>query len=439
MINKLYLNKYIKRSIFIHNSTFYKEVFNSIKERTKTIKIVYNIHFFLRNNWLSTLMVALFAIKTFFSVKVNRSKDIWAISLFGNELKAIRRFEDWIGDESVATIDTGLKQLAQPVNIKLFFKLVFSPKKPLQFLRIVNYLNKRYSFMPACCTANMLACYLRLSFEIKQKKPLAVVVSSLSNYNALALVCVAKSFNIPTIFLSHAHEAGRGAVGMPLEHSLAILQNPMSLEECKNLGEVTAKEIIYCGIGGKYNPLMVPSSYDNLKVSIFLSKPINIAGLKKLIINLSEFISQKNIRIRPHPVDLGNDDLKSALKNYSEITICKNTSLSEDAEFCDIAIVGASTVTLELLRLGKPCIYVSNIEDITYDYKRFVEKGILFDLGSANKINQTLLEQMHQFYLNDSWKEKFTLFDPFYGDNTNVGEQIKQSFHKFIKSNKNTN
>jgi hypothetical protein len=434
MNNKLYLNKYIKRSIFIHNSKVYKEVFDSIKERTKTIKTVYNIHFFLRNNWLSTLMVALFATKTFFSVKVNRSKDIWAISLFGNERKAIRHFEDWIGGDSVATVDTSLKQLVQLTNIKLFFKLVFNPKKPLQFLRIVNYLNKRYSFMPACCTANMLACYLRLSFEIKQKNPLAVVVSSLSNYNALALVCVAKSFNIPTIFLSHAHEAGRGAVGMPLEHSLAILQNPMSLEECKNLGEVTTKEIIYCGIGGKYKPLRVPSSYDNLKVSIFLSKPINIECLKNLIINLSELISQKNIRIRPHPVDLGNDDLKSALKNYSELTICKKTSLLEDAEFCDIAIVGASTVTLELLRLGKPCIYVSNIEDITYDYKRFVEKGILFDLGSISNIQDDLLEGLHNFYLNDEWRKKFKIFDPFYEQNYDVAHEIKQSVHRLIKS-----
>lgn len=432
MNHKLYFNKYIKRCICIHNSEFYLEAFNSIKATSKIIKLVYNIHFFLRNNWLSTIMVALFSIKTFFSVKVNHNKDIWTIALFGNERKAIEKFKNWMEDDSVTTIETNLKQLFQLSNIKLLFVLCLNPKKVLQFLRVIAYLNKRYSFMPACCTANMLACYLRLSFELKKKKPLAVLVSSLTNYNALALICVAKSASVGTIFLSHAHEAGRGAIGMPLEHSLVILHNHMSLVECKYFGEVTAKKIIYCGIDGKYNPLVVPLSYDNMKVSIFLSKPVNIDGLKNLINNLLKTISTQNIRIRPHPVDLGNSDLESALINYPELNICKNTSLLEDAEFCDIAIVGASTATLELLRFGKPCIYVQDIEDITYDYKRFVENGVLFDLSKNGQFDNNFLQKLSKFYLNTEWKSKFKAFDPFYGENCVVGEQIRSAVRTIL-------
>ncbi len=414
----------------IESSPLRETVFQDIARRNGLINLIYKTHKALHPTWISSLMIACFGLKSALAFQRNGNSDapILATYAFANEKRAIALVASCIGNTKVECTAHGLRHMLSAASFVFALDALRNWRKILQCLRIIHRINRRYAFMPACRTAATLNHYLRFRYELQKSPPRAVLVASDYAPDSLGLAWTARRLGIPTIYIAHAFTAP-GSLRPPLWFTLSILYGKKMRDYYAAKGSIDGK-VVYCGLEGNYRPLMIRNLRQHgMSVGLFLSAPLNISGLKNVITELEKALRPKTIVVRKHPVGIASGDLEPHLREFSTVRITQGSSLEEDAGDCDLAIVGASSAMLQILKYGVPCLYSPHLECSVEDYNGFVAAKLAPGYSSLQSID---INEVIAFYNTPEWPDRFSQYDAYYGRNDDSKAAIKAAIEEII-------
>ena len=420
----------IRRILKEDTSAIRDQVFVEIASRKPIIQLVYNVHKLLKRSLISSVMIGCYGVKSMLalSVRKNKEAEILFTFFYPNERSSRDVIARSIGEEKIEDVTHKNYLMFSPKNIILFFKFFFSFKSVLKYLKIIHRINKNYEFMPACRAASTIGFYIRFKNELMSKNFKAVLVSKTYSPDCLSLVWSAKSLNIPTIYSAHSFIPPLDLKKPPISFSLLILQGQNMHQILERRAPIEGR-VIYKGIDAKPKQMQIDRLKESgMRIGIFLSGRMNISGIEKQVKNIFSFLNAKSILIRLHPVAITSVDIRYLEDSYSNLELSFNNTLSEDLEKCDLVVVGGSGVALEALKMGFPCVYVSSLEDLAFDYNGFVESGIIWHWPEDKPLDIGMLKN---FY-SSNWIEKFNNYDPFYETSDVVEDKIKLELSKLL-------
>ena len=107
-----------------------------------------------------------------------------------------------------------------------------------------------------------------------------------------------------------------------------------------------------------------------------------------------------------------NADLSDIVGRNGPVGISDFRLLRDDIDRTNIAVCGNSTVTIELLRGGRPVLYDHRLDKLTYDYNGYAGHGLV--LNYPETLDESFLDQIRQHYLSKNWLVKMRYFDSGY-------------------------
>ncbi len=401
-----------------------KNSFLAIVERNFLIKLVYNFHKSIHPSPFSSLMIACFGLKSFFCFRIinNSDRPILFTNEFSNELKTLNLVRECIGESEVSRVSKGLRSLLSFQTLRLIIELFCKHCGDIRsYLRIVRHIDRRNDFMPSCRAVSSLCYYLRFSHEFNCKKYRSVLVAKNYSPDCIALTNVAKRKSIPSIFLPHSFIPPVISKKSDLSYSLLLLQGKKMHEILLSQRSIEGK-VVYRGLTSNSSPLNLEVLKSaGMSVGIFLSGMVNSRGVQDTVSRIEKELQPKKIFIRQHPVRLVNEDLSPYFLDNTLVEFSEGIDLEEDVQRCDLIVGGASGVLIEVLQMGKPCVYFDTLEEIPYDYNGFVASGVVLD-----QTDELLdIEKIHQFYASN-WKSKFLDYDHFYEKSASSRELIRE-------------
>ena len=154
------------------------------------------------------------------------------------------------------------------------------------------------------------------------------------------------------------------------------------------------------------------SRKEKLVAGIFLTALTDKNRLREIIIQLRKLQRNVEVFIRTHPASVVNSDLSQTLDGLGPINVSNQTPLTNDIERADLAIVGSSTVAIEILRGGRPVLYEAGLDDLPFDYNGFLQCGLV--MAYPEDITDNSIEMMRRFYLDSGWTDKMRYYDSGY-------------------------
>ena len=433
MQNKYCLLKALKRTLIEDDNPIRHKDFLEIANRVFIIGLIYKFHKAIRPSWFSSLMIAAFGLKSLMAIKVQKSAadEILFTYEFPNEKPVADFINRCLKGKTIRSVEHGKRFTFSIRSFLIFCCFFFNLKGFCRYLRIIHRLNKRYHFMPACRAAGAICFYLRFRKELKDLKFKAVLVAKNYSPDCLALVWAARSLDLPSIYCAHAFTPPVKLKKPPLDFTLIILQGQRSLDILKALRAVNG-EVIFRGITGQSNPLRLDNlKAGELKAGIFLTGNLNISGIKQTIHEINRQLNARQVLIRLHPVAIANADVQQIAGEFSNVKLTFGTPIAEDLAECDLVIVGNSTVTLEVLKGGIPCVYVDHLENVDFDYNGFVESRLIpyWKQGQALEI-----AEIKSFY-SDGWNSIFKQYDAYYLSDKKAESEVGISLQKLLSRN----
>lgn len=417
-------------SLSIYQMPTYMDLFERIAARKKVIGCVYAIYKKVKPSKLAVFMVVAYGIKAGLSVKkpVRGEVSLVATAVWPNELKYIKYIEDSIGEEKLSKITYSMKNIVSRASLSFACDAVWHWKKLCQYVRIVGYISRRYDFMPACRSVETLTLYIRFRKDLNVLRPKAVLATSYYSPDATALFASASSLGLKTLYIAHAYSP---PTIVPMQQKLDALLVPseVALRHCCPL-EKHCADVSFMGVDAQYAPLSLDKlGKKDMKIGIFLSSPANTDRIPSIVDEIQAFLKPSQLLIRMHPTALAGCDLKAYVRDYTNMKITFGTPLEQDMVECDFGFIGASSVALQLLRSGMPCIYMHDFEFAPYDYCGFVRNGIIPEVKQIQAIDVDVLQE---FYQHEAWINKFKAFDPFYGQDISRDALLKEFLAKYI-------
>ena len=204
-------------------------LFEHLRKTNPVVKLVWQIHRRLGPSHLSSLMVFLFGVKSYLTpeVSVRDANKALVVTVHENSRKQARQIASWIGEESVAWLRLGPRQLLSPGTYGRLFKALPRCRTWMRFYRMADRANRRHDFLISCRATSALFSYVRAREIFQRFAPSGVILSSDSNPEPLAFARAASAFGIPTVFISHAYPT---PVSPGLQFTLSILEGEAALE-----------------------------------------------------------------------------------------------------------------------------------------------------------------------------------------------------------------
>jgi len=413
-------------------SKLYVPLFEDIKSRKFFVRLVYNTYSFFHPSFISTLMIACYGAKSFFSLKLegNKNASILLTATVTNEIKHAKYFIKNVGEEKIIIANSRIINLLSFRTIKLFFYCVINWKKVKQFFLVIKYINNKHDFMPSCRTASTIGFYIRFLYEIENNNLKAIAIVSDYSPDGLGLSYAARTLDLKTIYMTHAfihHNFSLKAQSF----SLLFIQGKKSFDNYNSYKENVSDKVVFLGIDGK----SVPMKFGKLKnkgnnIGVFLTAPLNTDDFRNNIQNILEALQPKKLIIRPHPGELQSINMNSFIKGYDNIILSQGRTIDEDIRECDLAIVGNSSAALEILKSGLPCVYYHGFEKSKYDYCGFIGNKLIPEIKNFQEISA---DKIRQWYDNSEWVDLFMEYDPLYKNPVVKGDIIRQEVEDLLK------
>ncbi len=385
-------------------------IFEDIAKKKLLIRLAFNIYKSVDHTPVASILLLLYGLKCFLSIKlpVQKNMALLCFASYPNEHAAINRIKS-----AFSTID----------NDELFIarKYVFYPKNWLAALRYIFIIPRLYRFarkctdklhfMPACRVFSTLAFYLRYKQIFAEIEAKGILIANHYSPECTALAAAALTKSIKIVYINHAH-APEKVVPIALPPvDLALFTSDTVL---KKLIAEEKRPINYNLIG--YHQKKERLKLDlvgnsKLTVGIFLTALTNKDRVRELVALWHKFIPSGRILIRPHPVELLKDNFSDLLKDFSMVEISAKTSLSNDIAKCNLVICGNTSAVIEILKGGCPVIYDGRLDQITYDYNGFVDKGLVL---AVDTINEQTLSKVSRFYNRPVWEKVMQCHDASY-------------------------
>ena len=182
----------------------------------------------------------------------------------------------------------------------------------------------------------------------------------------VAVSTVMKSLGVPRLYLQHAQVS---PAFPPLDYEFSVLYNERSLRTYRDIAPTNGKIFV---IGRETADVpKAPLELDRqgpCDVVIYPTARVDMNGLKKVVQALLQNPGVHKVQIKRHP--RANQVFPS---DFSGLSV----EITDDHPAHDhVAIVGNSSVALELVSLGTPVYQCFEIDFVTRDYYAFVQSGL---------------------------------------------------------------
>lgn len=214
----------------------------------------------------------------------------------------------------------------------------------------------------------------------------------------VALSMVMKGLGVPRVYLQHAEVT---EIFPALDFDCSVLRNRRSLDTYRKVGPLPANVYIIPRQEGAFNGhrLVTPRNAP-VTVAIYPTSRISIGPLREVIGNLVSNPDVGTIVIKEHPGAAGG---LNELAIAGKVHVTKSTPDGEH-----IAIVGNSSVAVELLHNGVPVYQIFDFDPVKPDYYGLVATGVTKEItiDSCREAFWTPYET------SGRWLEAFSAWDP---------------------------
>ncbi len=241
-----------------------------------------------------------------------------------------------------------------------------------------------------------------LSFSLSFRDPKAVkpklfVVANDHSPVQVALSMTMKDAGVPRMYVQHAEVSSSFP---PLDFEISVLRNQVSLETYKRIGPISGSAFVIARE-------ISPPNAERLKV--LRGKPIRAVvyptarvipdSINRLVAALNQNPDIEGVAVKPHPGS--SPPLDEVLAEPAEM-------LSSLPDTDHIAIVGNSSIVVELLRKGVPVYQNFDFDPVMRDYYGFVSRGLTPEVPTDR-----LSEQFWEPYqLGEAWWTEYNKLDP---------------------------
>lgn len=196
--------------------------------------------------------------------------------------------------------------------------------------------------------------------------PSALVLANDHSPSRVAISMVMRGLGVKRIYLQHAEVA---ECFPPLDFEYSILRNNRSLSLYKQVGKVRGRTFVIGRTRAEPNIDSLCRPLDGrMDVVIYPTSRVVSEALMEMVVRLKANPGVSSIALKQHP---------GAARPLDELLKGTGISVVRDfPEFHHIAIVGNSSVTLELIAKGIPVYQNFEFDPVARDYYGFLRDGI---------------------------------------------------------------
>lgn len=259
-----------------------------------------------------------------------------------------------------------------------------------------------------------------LSFSLTSAvKPTALVVANDHSPVRVALCMIAKGLSIPRIYLQHAEVTPNFP---PLDFEYSVLRNKRSVEAYREAGPLLGRIYVIPRYKEPFaKEKLVRSRLIPTTVVIYPTSRFLVQPLTRLIRVLANNAAVKKIIIKEHPGATGG---LGHLSSVADVDF--STAVPEEDH---IAIVGNSSVAVELLHQGIPVYQNFDFDPVERDYYGLVKSAITAEISMADAAQVF----WKPYDLSEQWLEAYSAWD------ASAAEEHIQDRMEFLRDMSNLN
>ena len=271
----------------------------------------------------------------------------------------------------------------------------------LLFSRLLQRFSRKLLCSPA--VADMLLSYAAYFFRIfrffllaPERLPSLAVVANDHSSSAVAFSMVMKLFGVPRLYLQHAEVSSRFP---PLDFEYSVLRNSRSEQVYKQNRRALGRIYLVARqpIPDNFERIFRPAGA-RVDIVIYLTAVFVPAQVRRVIELLMRNPGVARVRAKLHPRTA--PELQAELEGLE--------LLSEAPADEHIAIVGNSSMTIELLNAGIKVFQLFALDEIGADYYGFVADGLTAALSVE--------DLQHDFwclcFYTEAWRQRLAGYNP---------------------------
>lgn len=238
-----------------------------------------------------------------------------------------------------------------------------------------------------------------VSFHRRGAVPPGVLVQA-NDHSPLrvAMAMVMKGLGVPRIYLQHAEVTSSFP---PLDFEYSILRNAESKAVYEQLGPLTGQVFVLPRYEEHFAADRLAARHVGPQTAvIYPTSRVVLDNLKAIIAALNANPEVDQVTVKQHP---------AAARQLQELLAGAGISFTDAVpEAHHIAIVGNSSVVIELLHRGIPVYQNFEFDPVAADYYGFVTKGL------TRQVSIAMLSQhfWSPYKVDEAWRNKFKAFDP---------------------------
>ncbi|SDT97371.1 hypothetical protein SAMN05428979_0835 [Stappia sp. ES.058] len=288
------------------------------------------------------------------------------------------------------------RRLATANIVDLRFRKASHPVDITESLRssVAAFYDQRASFLPALVyqVGQFFVHFLRYVFSLRSEDsalPGVAVVANDHSPNPVAFALAMECFEVPRIYLQHAEVSSSFP---PLDFEVSILRNNRSKRIYLEVGSPAGEVLV---IGRTTTPFVRPTlGFDQdgkFPVVIYTTGRVDVPGLASVTQKLRANPLVSAVYIKPHP-------------NQEPVDWPEGIEIRKAFAEPHLALVGNSSVVIELLHRGIPVMQNFSFDPVEDDYYSFCKMGIVKEAQLA-ALDQPFWQCIS---FDDEWNEIYT-------------------------------
>jgi hypothetical protein len=405
-------------------------VFEDVVRKNFKVRISYGLY---KNapDFLKTFLLILYGAKCYLSVNWRGAGrvDLACFASYPNEQVAIRHVRRRLRGLALADLTIAKRNcfaltslMAVPALLLLAFR----------WRRVARRLVRRFHFLPACRIFSTITYHARFRDLLKGRDVPAVFIANHYSPECLGLAVAAHQSGRKVLFTNHANATWEEGYVPPLYSDLAAVTSRAVLDIYTQARRRRIDAVFIPPASPQQAMRTRFGAGEEVTVGIFLTALTNMDRLQALVTQLKADPLVTRILIRPHPVKVINEDLSGLCTADDRVRETGSMLLSDNIAQCDLAICGNSTVTIEILRGGRPVFYDAGLDRCRYDLNGYLKRALVPPLPEG--VDAASLKSLGGVYEAPTWQEKMRYFDASYGRNEEaMFEQLNAAVRQAVR------
>jgi hypothetical protein len=384
-------------------------VFMSVLNNSRSIRFSYNLYR-ASPEVLQAALIVLYGLKCYLSLagQNDDKPQLVYFASYPNEHRVLRHVRGHLSAISQGEITVSLANCFRLASARSLSGFIPATARLYRFAR---KLVRRFDFMPACRIFSTATYYLRFQ-RLLQAETKAVFIACHYSPECLGLAAAAHRAGKKVLFTNHASATGDAHYVPPL-HADLVAATSEAVADLYRRHTGHPLDIVPITIVEAQHSMQFPDNGGaTCTVGIYLTALTNEDRLNEIVSEWRALLPDSCIFVRVHPARVVNADLSDLAASDKRLEISGAQPLREDIARTDIAICGNSTVTIELLRGGRPVLYDDRLDRLAYDYNGYLDRGLVTPYPEP--VDDRLFARVRAHYGNDEWRDTMRYFDSGY-------------------------